>query len=244
MFFHPFTALRLTDIPTLMKFKGRGGWSAFGTYRKFIEPWWQSLNIKTVLDIGANAGQFGHACRLAFPTIRLHSFEPLKGPFTKLSSLAEDDRNWTVHNFALSNVAGETQIHADEYSPSSSLLQMSERHREHFPQTGQTTQQIIETKRLEDIFGDLAIEGRTLMKLDVQGYELAVLDGAEKILPEIDYILTEMSFVSLYEEQPLFADVYSRLCHSNFSFKGFFDQCVSPKTGELLQGDGIFVRNR
>ena len=235
-------SIRLKDLPILSKFRGRGGFSAYSTYRKFQTAWWQSLQLQTILDIGANAGQFGHACRLAFPKCRLYSFEPLEGPFSELSALADKDDLWEINNFAFGSADGETEIHADEYSPSSSILPMANSHQEHFPQTGRTISRTIKIRRLESFLSGMTLEKPALMKLDVQGYEAEVLKGAGAALAAIDYVICEVSYHQLYKNQPLFAEIHDLFSDQGFYFKGLFDQCASPKTGEILQGDAIFTR--
>ena len=86
--------------------------------------------------------------------------------------------------------------------------------------------------------------GRTLLKIDTQGYELEVLKGAARTLDRIDYILVETSFVPLYEGQANFRDVYAFLTGHGFEYAGSFEQMMSPLDGTVLQADGLFVRSR
>ena len=55
------------ELSVLPRFRGNGGLGAFRTYRKLNRSWWRGLGISTVLDVGANTGQFGLSARLALP---------------------------------------------------------------------------------------------------------------------------------------------------------------------------------
>ncbi len=81
-----------------------------------------------------------------------------------------------------------------------------------------------------------------LMKVDVQGFELDVLAGAETTLQRVDVLIVETSMVELYERQPLFHEVYEFLRARGFVFAGSFDQILDPSGGAVLQADAIFLR--
>ena len=80
------------------------------------------------------------------------------------------------------------------------------------------------------------------MKIDTQGYEWAVLDGAKKILPRIKGILCELSLVELYKGQHLWMDLLNRLENEEFTLwsiqRGFTDRI----SGRTLQIDATFFR--
>ncbi|NJO65558.1 MAG: FkbM family methyltransferase [Richelia sp. RM2_1_2] len=79
--------------------------------------------------------------------------------------------------------------------------------------------------------------------MDTQGYEDKVLSGGEKIIKSANVIIIETSFVKLYENQPLFNDIYSKLIEWGFSYAGSLEQLVSPHTGKILQADSLFIKN-
>jgi hypothetical protein len=81
------------------------------------------------------------------------------------------------------------------------------------------------------------------MKLDVQGFELKALRGAEMILPCVNAIVLETSSYSLYDEQSKFADVYQFLMDHDFVFRGSIDTCFSSQDDSILQFDALFERN-
>jgi hypothetical protein len=63
----------------------------------------------------------------------------------------------------------------------------------------------------------------TLLKLDVQGYELEVLKGAEESLKNIDYIIIEANLEQLYTNQPSFSEMNTHLMSKHFELSGMLD---------------------
>lgn len=77
------------------------------------------------------------------------------------------------------------------------------------------------TKRLDDLLPEIPSGSADYLKIDVQGFELAVLQGAEKALKDILVVHTEVEFVEMYERQPLFAEVDQFLRKAGFVFHRF-----------------------
>lgn len=100
---------------------------------KFV--WLRNQNIGTILDIGANTGQFCQMIHEVLPEAMIYSFEPLRDCYEQLVANMKDVPNFKAFNFALGYEDSETEIHRSEFSPSSSLLPMGKLHREAFPQT-------------------------------------------------------------------------------------------------------------
>ena len=65
------------------------------------QPWFQSLHIATVLDIGANTGQFSAMIRIVLPRAYIHAFEPLPDCYDRLKKRMAGDARFTAHNLAL-----------------------------------------------------------------------------------------------------------------------------------------------
>ena len=83
--------------------------------------WITEHNIKTIIDAGANTGQFAAKISKDFPNTIIHSFEPIPEVYEKLVSNTKDLKIKT-YPYALGTENGETEINLNEYSPSSSLL--------------------------------------------------------------------------------------------------------------------------
>jgi FkbM family methyltransferase len=203
----------------------------------------ENHGIDLVLDIGANAGQYGSELRRLGYRGRIVSFEPLTEAFQRLQSAARGDAGWRVINVALGASAGKHTIHLAANSESSSLLQMLPLHLDAAPHSQCTGEESVKVEVLDAMFDELCAGARSVyMKIDTQGYESHVLRGAAKSLERIDMIQIEMSLAPLYAGQALFGDLYAELTGAGFTLVGLESNFVDPRTGQLLQVDGIFSR--
>jgi hypothetical protein len=83
---------------------------------------------------------------------------------------------------------------------------------------------------------------RSLLKIDTQGFESEVLDGAGDVLEQFAAIQLELSFVPLYDGQALYADLVERLDRLGFVLFTTETGISDPTTGQLLQCDALFVQ--
>jgi FkbM family methyltransferase len=201
--------------------------------------WLQDLNIRTVLDIGANTGQFAAKIRGIIPDSSIYSFEPLGDVHALLLVEMGDDPAFKAFNFALGEENATAEINRSRSSASSSLLRMLELHSAAWPYTAEAGTEKIEVRRLDDV--DLPVEPNLLVKIDVQGFEDKVIAGGRSTIGAAACVVTEVSFKRLYEAQPLFDDIYRLLHDMGFEYRGNWDQLPDPRNGELLQADAIFL---
>lgn len=204
----------------------------------------RSFRVDVVLDVGANAGQYAQELRhdLGFAG-RICSFEPLAAPFHVLSDRAAGDPSWSVFNFGLGDVAGSATINVAGNSESSSLLEMLPRHLEAAPDSGFVGTEDIEIKTLDAVFDELCAPGQQVyLKVDTQGFEARVLRGADRSLARIDTLQVEMSLTPLYVGEPSFVEMCQMLVGTGYTMVGLEPGFADPRTGQLLQADGIFRR--
>ena len=205
--------------------------------------WLQKYDFNTVIDIGANEGQFAVFINQLFPQADIYSFEPISECCEKIKDISSVNDKIKPFNLALGNSNEKMEIFKNEFTPSSSLLKMTSLHIDNFPFTKNQVKELIEIKRIDDIYPELKIGNNLLVKIDVQGYEMDVLNGGLNFFTELSpLIVVETSFESLYENEPSFHDVYTKLLSLGYSFRGFLDQLYSPKDGSILQGDAIFEK--
>lgn len=199
--------------------------------------------IGAVLDIGANTGQFAVALRRAGFAGRIHSVEPLTDAFSQLSARASGYRDWTVENAAVSDEPGTITINVSGNSVSSSVLPMLDRHAEAAPFSKYVATEQVAATTVDQIVLDQGLRpASTLLKIDVQGYEKAVLDGATKTLSSFGSVRTEMSLVALYEGQALLAEIIGLMDQNGLDLWYVEPGFVEPGTRRLLQLDGVFFR--
>jgi FkbM family methyltransferase len=198
--------------------------------------------IHTVLDVGANSGQFGRTLRASGFRGRIISFEPLAEPFKALSELVANDPSWEAHRIALGDSRGRLEMNVASNSTSSSFFEIEHAHLAASPVSRFVTQEVVDVERLDDVVLGLGLVGPTLLKLDVQGYHLAVLRGATATLDDVEAIQCELSVLPLYSGEPMLVEVLTTLRAMGFELTelepGFYD----PRTGRILQFDGRFSK--
>jgi FkbM family methyltransferase len=204
--------------------------------------WLQQWPFKTILDIGANEGQFSEKMRLLFPRASIYAFEPLKDVYQTLISHFENDPHFKAFNIGLGSERNTFEINRNESSASSSLLDMTDVHTSHFEHAVGVTKEVIEVDSLEHIFEGQRLASPMLIKMDVQGYEKAVIAGGKSILAQADMVISEVSFEALYKGQPLFDEIYAMMKDMGFGFAGCFEQLHSPASNKILQADAIFIK--
>lgn len=210
-------------------------------YEFLSQPWMGERDIRTVLDVGANEGQFAAAALLAFPNAQVYSFEPIEECFSKLARQFERIPNFRAFKTAVGDLNGELEFHHNNFSPSSSFLPIAATHVRNFPYTAEAKTIRVKVARLDDLLSQIHTEGNILLKVDVQGYEDKVLAGATETLKSVNAIIVETSFTELYHGQSLFEDIYSFLTNYGFKYKGAVGQLKTARDG-ILQQDALFIK--
>ena|ERR1022692_499458 len=165
------------------------------------------LPVETVVDIGANRGQFAWCARRLFPKARIFSFEPLQIPAAVYRRVFVKDPNVRLFNVAIASESGTASMHVSRWDDSSSLLPIAAAQNEHFPFTQESGRETVATARLADCLGAAEITGTALLKIDVQGFELVALKGCEPLMSRFKYVCAEASFIELYVGQALAGEV-------------------------------------
>jgi FkbM family methyltransferase len=199
------------------------------------------IQPSTVLDVGANRGQFALVAAQRWPSARLICFEPLPSAATLLTSVLASAPQAEVRTVALADEPGEVKMHVSKADDSSSLLSIGARQSQTFPGTEEIGLIPVQAVRLDDELDVAALPRPVLLKIDVQGGELGVLRGAERSLQHVDAVLVECSFVEFYDGQPLAHDVLDFLGEQGFRLTG----AGTPTTdanGSVVQIDLLFVR--
>jgi FkbM family methyltransferase len=202
----------------------------------------KELEIDVVVDVGANAGQYGELLRREGFRGRLVSLEPEPEAYEQLRERAAADGAWTALRVAAAERDGELALNVTRDSRSSSMLARNDRFADRPGWAPKATEQIT-GRRLESLADEiLRTDERPYLKLDVQGYERQVIEGAGRALHRFGALELELSLTPLYEGQPLLVDMLPLL-----AARGFHPVSLEPilldDDGRLIEMDGIFVRD-
>ena len=203
-----------------------------------------SLAVNTLIDIGASVGDFINQMLERNNKLRVIAFEPVPEVYKLLSARYTDYPNFTAYNLALGDKDGEVDFYANEYTYSSSVLPMSDAHINEFPYTRNANLINVAISRLDTLINASNLNKPILVKVDVQGFEKQVIAGGKELLSYVDYIIIEVSFVELYDNQPLFDEINLQMNHLGFLYNGNIEQLISKKTGSVLQADALYVKRK
>ncbi len=203
-------------------------------------------NIDLVLDVGANIGQYAKSLREIGYAGKIVSFEPLSSAYSQLIAASKKDPLWEVApRTAIGNRDGKIKINIAKNSFSSSALPMLDSHLNAAPESAYINSEIVDIYKLDSIapkYVDRYAKS-IYLKLDVQGFELKVLEGAEHILPKILGIQLELSLIPLYDGGTLFSEMINKMEQAGYELYAVIPCFTDVKTGRLLQMDGIFFKH-
>jgi len=200
-------------------------------------------NINVILDVGGNKGQFGSLLRYIGYSGRIVSFEPIREVFNVLSKESNTDDKWNALNLALGNSEGTSEINISQNSYSSSILDMLPAHVSAAEDSVYIGTENIKIKTLDSIFSTICSQDDNIyLKIDTQGYEKYVLEGAADSLRYISLLQIESSLISLYENELLFVDMYKLLYRQGFKIASIEPCFVDKTSGEVLQVEAIYCR--
>jgi FkbM family methyltransferase len=184
--------------------------------------------LECVFDVGAHVGQSAAEFLDAFPRARIHSFEPAPASYEELQKLAERNPRVNAVNAAVGNRDGQADFFINKLSVTNSLLTASAGAGDFLVAADGLDRREVTTVRLVTLDTYCAAQGIEridLLKLDTQGYELRVLDGARRLIEQhaVPLIHLEVCFVRFYEEQPLFPEVYQYLYDRDYRLVWLYD---------------------
>ena len=198
-------------------------------------------NIDLILDIGASNGGYAQLVRSIGFKGKIISFEPISDTFVKLRKKSRFDGNWTALNMALGDTDSEKEINISANYDSSSFLIMNDNHLIANPISKFKGTEKVSVKKLDSVYNKyVSPHNNVLLKLDVQGYEKQVLEGANQSLKYIKGIQIEMSFEELYKGSLLFDEMKKWLENEGFTLCLLESGNRDFATGKLLQVDGTF----
>src|SRR6185312_5187126 len=218
------------------------GSSEWAQVKKFLDL----ESVTTVLDVGANRGQYAKNIRDAGFRGKIISMEPGSEAHQFLTRAAAGDPLWQIlPPIAIGSQDGFVELNVSGNSgESSSILPILSASTEAMPQSGYVATERVPLAMLDTIAKQYLnnVDGPIFLKLDVQGFESEVLKGAAQVLTKVAGLQVELSLVPLYEGQLQFNEMIEILIGLGFELWSLIPGFVNQNTGRLLQVDGLFSR--
>ena len=205
----------------------------------------RQLPFQTIIDVGANTGQFARNISGFFPSANIFCFEPLPVAFGTLSEWAKTQNGRvTAFNLAISDQLGEAEMFFhEEHSPSSSLLATTELTKQYYPFTREQKRICVKQMTLDSALAEAQNEllPEILVKLDVQGYEDRVIVGGTEIFRKASACIVEVSLDKLYEGQAGFMDLLTMFDDLGYRYIGNLEQTYG-EYGHCVFIDAVFIK--
>jgi FkbM family methyltransferase len=200
--------------------------------------------VETVLDVGANLGQFASGLRRAGYRNQIISFEPVSETHKGLQQTAAGDSHWIVApRCAVGASNSTTTINIAKKRAASSLLPMSE-----LTTTSSPSSTYVTTEQVDVITLDscplIDQSKRLFLKADTQGFEEHVLNGANETLKSTIGLQLEVLTAPLYTNQANFQKIHAKLAGLGFEIWNMFPVFSDKKTHRLLAADVTFFRTK
>ncbi len=204
----------------------------------------ESRGIDLVFDIGANVGQYAGYLREAGYEGRIVSFEPLSSAHEVLQLTSAHDGRWTIApRLALGERIGRTEINISAESDMSSIRPLAAAAMGFTPSSEMTGKEPVALTTLAEVFDKYAAPDDTVfVKVDTQGYELPVLQGAAPVFDRVVGWQLELSLVEIYEGEPMWRAVVDHMTERGHDIHFILPGYFSRHLNRMLQFDALFFR--
>ena len=173
--------------------------------------------------------------KYCWPLAEIDCYEPDPSAYSKLINLYKNDPKIQLNNYATGSVSGTLKLNLGQVSATNSFLLEKNK-----PSGGSVD---VEVKTLNEIYYQKNLEN-SLLKIDVQGYELEVLKGASDILGQLSFVLVEISLAEIFEGGPSILDIWQLLTNYGYIYHTIIDQYQEPDTEKIVQMDILFYRKK
>jgi FkbM family methyltransferase len=202
-----------------------------------------SRNVDLVLDVGANKGQFARGLRAQGYRGRIHSFEPVKAVYDQLAAAAAGDPLWRHANCAVGAAPGSADINVSNYTVYSSIRATTDLGTAFSRNTAVVRVETVPVIRLDQNVDESA--RAIFLKIDTQGFEREVLEGAVGLLDRCVGLQLELPVEHLYQDVWSFHEALAYV--DNLGFAPAQVRMVNALHDDRVSGiefDCIFRRKR
>ncbi len=204
----------------------------------------RATETNVVLDVGANVGQYARGLRENGYLGRIVSFEPVSEPFAQLEKAAAGDDLWTVHPYALGAEDGTAEIQRVA-GTMSSMLPASDFGKQWSDRLQQQRAETIRIRRLDSVIEEVSTGGdplRAYLKMDTQGFDLQVFEGAGAALDLVVAMQSEVSCVPIYDGMPRLPEQWTTYEAAGFEAVGVYPVTRDAATLRAIEFDLVMVR--
>ncbi|MEC5387078.1 FkbM family methyltransferase [Uliginosibacterium sp. H3] len=240
----------VTQLAHRMGYEIVPAWRMRGlSFSRHLASLFEQYRVDTVIDVGANVGQYHDFIRAE---VDFHgpilSYEPQPDCFGRLTERVTQDKHWQVRNLALGTEPGELSLNIMNDSQFSSFLAPEHGVIGDFVEMNQVRQVVkVPVARLDDDLSLPAVQsmtpGRLYLKLDTQGFDLAVLRGAMQTLTRTVALQTELSIKPVYQGMTDYRQMIDELENMGFELSSMFPISHDADLG-LIEADGVFINRR
>lgn len=201
-------------------------------------------SIETIFDVGAHHGESALEFRGRFPKSQVYCFEPSPDSYAKLADNSKTDCKIHAFQMALGDNAGKIRINRNSASATNSILTLTEKANQYVHgesiRTIDTCESDIST--LDMFCEKQRIQKIDLLKVDTQGYELNVLNGASAFFQtkKVRAVFLEMVWAPIYVNQSSFESIFSFFRTHRYRFAGLYG-VVRGSDRTLSWCDGLFI---
>lgn len=201
------------------------------------------IDLKIMFDVGANAGQTALRFTKHFPEAEIHSFEPVSSTFRKLSAATSNNKKIQCYQLALSDKEESVSIKVfedDQHSVLNSLRTDLQN------DSAGSKIETIHTDTLDHFIGEKEINSIDLLKIDTEGYEMPVLNGASGAFQNnrIKLVYLEVGFYEENNRNSYFVEVLNKLAQYQFSLFGLYEVRHHDIVNNQHFGNALFVHKK
>lgn len=201
-------------------------------------------DVSLIIDVGANKGQMLAMFLRLFNNAKIICFEPMPDACIILDQIAEKNNNITIVNCALGESRGSHRFNINQNDSTSSFLDVEPAAIARYGDSimGKKGRIEVEINTLDEYCSENNVANIDLLKIDVQGYEKYVLQGAIGLLQnkKISVIMLEVCLSHLYINQSRFSELLRIMDDNNYKMHSFYGENYDDKNG-YEWGDVVFV---
>ncbi len=205
----------------------------------------ENFRIQKVLDVGANTGQFAEALFDFGYKGEVVSFEPTTDAYQQLEKRVAKYPNWKLADrMAIGDIDGTVTINISRDTNFNSIKDLNPEYLDYNDQSAIIDQEEVPVSRIDSLQGKYFTPEESLMlKIDTQGFEREVLDGAQESLKYIDAVKIEMPILPVYKNVTLdILEIFKYMDERGFRCVSVSEIGVNHDTGVVHEADGLFVR--